>query len=90
MAGATGRSVVFWKTDCWCCEKKKSIFDFFFVCSKVNLHRFVQKNGPNLTSGRVFKLNFISKARARFLRPQTLLAEETKRKSLERPVLNLN
>ena len=95
-----------------------AIFDIFF-CSKV-IHRFVQKNGPKMTSGRVFHIlfrsrviyrlvpkngpkltcghvfqhNFTSKAnfkksRARFFSSQILLAKETKRMSLTRPVFNL-
>ena len=36
------------------------IFDIFFR-SKV-IHRFVPKNGPKMTCGRVFQHNFISKA----------------------------
>ena len=37
-----------------------AIFDIFFR-SKV-IHRFVPKNGPKMTCGRVFQQNFISKA----------------------------
>ena len=37
-----------------------AIFDILF-CSRV-IHRFVPKNGPKLTCGRVFQHNFISKA----------------------------
>ena len=37
-----------------------AIFDIFFR-SKV-IHRFVPKNGPKMTCGRVFQHNFISKA----------------------------
>ena len=37
-----------------------AIFDKFFP-SKV-IHRFVPKNGPKMTCGRVFQRNFISKA----------------------------
>ena len=37
-----------------------AIFDIFFR-SKV-IHRFVPKNGPKMTYGRVFQHNFISKA----------------------------
>ena len=62
-----------------------AIFDIFFR-SKV-IHRFVPKNGPKMTCGRVFQRNFISKANLKT--PQILLAEETKRLSLARPVFNL-
>ena len=69
-----------------------AIFDILFR-SRV-IYRFVSKNGPKLTCGRVFQHNFISKAnlkksRARFFSSQILLAEETKRLSLARPVFNL-
>ena len=37
-----------------------AVFDIFFR-SKV-IHRFVPKNGPKTTCGRVFQHNFISKA----------------------------
>ena len=37
-----------------------AIFDIFFR-SRV-IHRFVPKNGPNMTCGRVFQQNFILKA----------------------------
>ena len=40
-----------------------AIFDIFFR-SKV-IHRFVPKNGPKMTCGRVFQHNFISKANLR-------------------------
>ena len=67
-------------------------FDIFFR-SKV-IHRFVPKNGPKMTGGRVLQHNFISKAslknpEQRFFSSQILLAEETKRLSLARPVFNL-
>ena len=69
-----------------------AIFDILFR-SKV-IHRFVPKNGPKLTCGRVFQHNFISKAnlkksRARFFSSQILLAGETKRMSLARLVFKL-
>ena len=69
-----------------------AIFDIFFR-SKV-IHRFVQKNGPKIKCGRVFQHNFISKANLTnpeqgFFSSQILLAEETKRLSLARPVFNL-
>ena len=60
--------------------------------SKV-IHHFVPKNGPKMTCGRVFQqLYFKSefkKSRAKFFNSQILLAEETKRLSLARPVFNL-
>ena len=40
-----------------------AIFDIFFR-SKV-IHRFVPKNGPKMTCGRVFQHNFISKANSK-------------------------
>ena len=69
-----------------------AIFDVLFR-SKV-IHRFVPKNGPKLTCGRVFQHNFISKANLKnpeqvFFSSQILLAEETKRKYLAKPVFNL-
>ena len=68
-----------------------AIFDILFR-SKV-IHRFVPKNGPKLTWGRVFQHNFFSKvnlkSRARFFSSQILLAGETKRMSLARLVFNL-
>ena len=68
-----------------------AIFDIFFR-SKV-IHCFVPKNGPKMTCGRVFQHNFISKANLKnpeqgFFSSQILLAEETKRLSLARPVFN--
>ena len=68
-----------------------AIFDVLFR-SRV-IHRFVPKNGPKLTCGGVFQHNVISKANLKnpeqgFL-VQILLAEETKRMSLSRPVFNL-
>ena len=57
-----------------------AIFDIFFR-SKV-IHRFVPKNWPKMTGGRVFQHNFISKAnlkiQSNFFSSQILLAEETK------------
>ena len=41
-------------------NKLVAIFDILF-CSRV-IHRFVPKNGPKSTCGRVFQHNFISKA----------------------------
>ena len=69
-----------------------AIFDILFR-SRV-IYRFVTKNGPKLTCGRVFQHNFISKANLKnpeqgFFSSQILLAEETKRLSLARPVFNL-
>ena len=70
-----------------------AIFDIFFR-SKV-IDRFVPKNGPKVTPcGRVFQHNFISKANLKnpeqgFFSSQILLAEETKRLCLARPVFNL-
>ena len=68
------------------------MFDILFR-SRV-IHRFVPKNGPNLTCGRVFEHNFILKANLKnpeqgFFSSQTLLADETKMKSLASPVFNL-
>ena len=68
-----------------CClfsNKLLAIFDIFFR-SKV-IHRFVPKNGPKMTCGRVFQHNFISKANLKnpeqgFLVHRFLLAEETKK-----------
>ena len=59
-----------------------AMFDIFFR-SKV-FHRFVPKNRPKMTCGRVFLHNFISKAnlkksKAKFFSSQILLAEETKK-----------
>ena len=66
-------------------------FDIFFRSK--GIHRFVPKNGPKMTCGRVFQHNFISKAnlkiQSNFFSSQILLAEETKRLSLARPVFNL-
>ena len=67
---------------------------FHILFRSRGIHRFVPKNGPKLTCGRVFQHNFISKAnlkksRARFFSSQIPLAEETKRMSLARPVFNL-
>ena len=57
------------------------------------IHRFVPKNGPNLTCGRVLLHNFISKGNLKIQSKgftwQTVLAEETKRTSLASPVFNL-
>ena len=69
-----------------------AIFDIF-LRSKV-IHRFVPKIGPKMTCGRVFQHKFIlkvnlKKSRAKFFSSQILLAEETKRLSLARPVFNL-
>ena len=68
-----------------------AIFDIFFR-SKV-IHRFVPKNGPKMTCGRVFQHNFISKenlkTQSKVFSSQILLAEETKRLSLARTVFNL-
>ena len=69
-----------------------AIFDIFFR-SKV-IHHFVPKNVPKMTCGACFStyLHFKSefkKSRARFFSSQSLLAEETKRLSLARPVFNL-
>ena len=69
-----------------------AIFDIFFL-SKV-IHRFVPKNGPEMTCGSVFQHNFISKANLKnpeqgFFSSQILLTEETKRMSLARLVFNL-
>ena len=69
-----------------------AIFDIFFRSRVIN--RFVQKNGPKLTCGRVLQHNLISKenlkkSRAPFFSSLILLAEETKRMSLARPVFNL-
>ena len=61
-----------------------AIFDIFFR-SRV-IHHFVAKKGQNLKCPRVLNRNFISKtnlkkSRARLFTPQTLLAENTRRKS---------
>ena len=69
-----------------------AIFDIFFR-SKV-IHRFVPKNGPKMTCGRVFQHNFISKANLKnpvqgFLVHIFYLLRKQKRLSLARPVFNL-
>ena len=69
-----------------------AIFDIFFR-SKV-IHRFVPKNGPKMTCGRVFQHNFISKANLKnpeqgFLVHRFYLLRKQKRLSLARPVFNL-
>ena len=69
-----------------------AIFDILF-CSRV-IHRFVPKNGPKLTCGRVFQHNFISKANLKnpeqgfFVHRFYLLRQQ--KESLARPVFNLN
>ena len=45
---------------CFVSNTLLAVFDIFFR-SKV-IHRFVPKNGPKMTCGRVFQRNFISKA----------------------------
>ena len=45
---------------CLLSKRLLAIFNILF-CSRV-IHRFVPKNGPNLTCGCVFQHNFISKA----------------------------
>ena len=46
---------------CFVSNSLLAIFDISF-CSRV-IHRFIPKNGPKLTCGRVFQHNFISKAK---------------------------
>ena len=68
-----------------------AIFDILFP-SRV-IHRFLPKNWPKLTCGRVFQHNFISKAnlksRQRCFNSHILLAEERKRMFLASLVFNL-
>ena len=70
------------------------VSDFWYLISFKNYSPFCTENVPKLTCGRVFQHNFISKANLKnpeqcFFSSQILLAEETKRVFLQRPVFNL-